>query len=347
MKRRPSVLPSSLAQAITEDFYGWELRGRGWALGDSRIQLEPPFRPCTFRHRVGEIVDDGRVAPLWKRIAASLKRPARDLAPTDGLVLDDERRLLSGHPPKRTFFHISFPESVKLSKEVTQRLLASIAYCSAPLAMEFVGRGNLRCQLAVAEQDAPMVEPLLRSFMPDATITVGADLVAASVHDGAHRAMVDFGLSDEFMLPIGMPTRFDPHPLTAVLAALGSLSADERGAVQVLFAPAHAAWAPEMTRAVAGPSGAGVFEDAPWMTARCQEKVEHSLFAVAMRLCVWASGAEGARSLARSATSGLQTFAAPQGNAFIPLTNDLPRRRPRKRFPRPRRKAYRHASQFR
>lgn len=314
----------SLAQIVTEDFYSWELRGRGWALSNSPVELEPPLRSCTYRRGLPAVIDDGRVPRLWKRVAASFA--GSDNRPVPGgqslSVAEDEPLRIAASAPLRTFLHLSLPDSVKLSKETTQRLLASVTYCSAPLAIEFVGgSGGLRCQFAVAQQDAPMIEPLLRGFMPDATVAIGADLVDAHYRTGASCAVVDFGLSDEFTVPVGVPARFDPHPLTAALAALASLPPGETGVLQVLFVPIRGAWAAEMTRAVAGPGGGGVFDDAPWMVARCQDKIAHPLFAVVMRLCARAENLDRAWGIVRNAASGLQPFVSPQGNAFIPLSN--------------------------
>ena len=41
----PDATPPTVAELLTDQFYRWELRGRGWQLADAPIELEPPFRP--------------------------------------------------------------------------------------------------------------------------------------------------------------------------------------------------------------------------------------------------------------------------------------------------------------
>ena len=41
----PDTTPATVAELLTDQFYRWELRGRGWKLADAPVELEPPFRP--------------------------------------------------------------------------------------------------------------------------------------------------------------------------------------------------------------------------------------------------------------------------------------------------------------
>ena len=41
----PPRAVSAQAVALTEGFYAWEVRGRGWDVYDFPVALEPPFRP--------------------------------------------------------------------------------------------------------------------------------------------------------------------------------------------------------------------------------------------------------------------------------------------------------------
>src|ERR1700693_6592962 len=52
----------SASEALTRQFYEWEMRGRGWQVWSRPVGLEPPFRPF-FGHFVPGspgVVDDGR-----------------------------------------------------------------------------------------------------------------------------------------------------------------------------------------------------------------------------------------------------------------------------------------------
>jgi len=77
---------------------------------------------------------------------------------------------------------------------------------------------------------------------------------------------------------------------------------------------------------VLGPSGDGLFEDAPQMAARCREKIALPLFAVVARAAVASEKEDRTLSIARSMASGLSHLASSQGNELIPLSN---RRYPR------------------
>lgn len=74
---RELILPppqalETLAARLTEDFYAWEERGRGWKLHPYPIDLEPPFRPFVF-HAVtpNRVEDDARRPTFLSRLADS------------------------------------------------------------------------------------------------------------------------------------------------------------------------------------------------------------------------------------------------------------------------------------
>ena len=96
-------------------------------------------------------------------------------------------------------------------------------------------------------------------------------------------AMVDFGLSNEFMRPVRTLASFDADPLAALGAALSDLERAEFGAVQVLFQPVTAPWVESVLRAVTDDRGGSFFVDAPEMLGLAREKVRSPLHAVAVR----------------------------------------------------------------
>ena len=63
------------ARALTEQFYLWELRGRGWDVWPTPVQLEPPFRPFDGHFLPRQLtVDDGRIESVGSRFAQGLGR---------------------------------------------------------------------------------------------------------------------------------------------------------------------------------------------------------------------------------------------------------------------------------
>src|SRR5712691_6298142 len=61
----------SPAELLTEQFYSWERRGRGWRVWDRAVDIEPAFVPFRFHWAHGERteLDDGRQPTLLSRLA--------------------------------------------------------------------------------------------------------------------------------------------------------------------------------------------------------------------------------------------------------------------------------------
>src|SRR2546430_526941 len=64
----------SIEDELREQFYAWELWGRGWAAWPEPVHLEPPFRPFIGHYiRQRPQVDDGRHHTALSRLAALFK----------------------------------------------------------------------------------------------------------------------------------------------------------------------------------------------------------------------------------------------------------------------------------
>src|ERR1700686_940813 len=57
----------TLPERLTEQFYAWELRGRGWQGFARPVALEPPFRPFPG-YVLPPIKDDGHRPGLLRRL---------------------------------------------------------------------------------------------------------------------------------------------------------------------------------------------------------------------------------------------------------------------------------------
>src|SRR5947209_5098777 len=52
---------SQIEEKLTDQFYDWELYGRGWYIWDTPVAPEPPFRPFHGHYAISdEVRDDGR-----------------------------------------------------------------------------------------------------------------------------------------------------------------------------------------------------------------------------------------------------------------------------------------------
>src|ERR1700731_2143614 len=65
-------------EALTEQFYAWEKRGRGWSMFDYPVGLEPPFRPFWGHYLAPEPVraDEARRPSFFGAIVETLRGEA-------------------------------------------------------------------------------------------------------------------------------------------------------------------------------------------------------------------------------------------------------------------------------
>jgi len=66
---------SRLEEQLTEQFYAWERRGRGWDVYEAPVSPEPPFRPF-YGHYLPQIgqLDDGRKPTVIRSFVQFLSR---------------------------------------------------------------------------------------------------------------------------------------------------------------------------------------------------------------------------------------------------------------------------------
>src|SRR5918996_563519 len=119
------------ARELTERFYAWEIRGRGWQAFPYPVGLEPPFRPFPghFVRRPAAPVDDGRretaLSLLMRRIfqapAPAEPEPPDEAEEPDPEVFDDAFPLSE--------ITVSLPQAATVTPGVAERLLVALASC--------------------------------------------------------------------------------------------------------------------------------------------------------------------------------------------------------------------------
>src|SRR5438034_1345505 len=76
-------------ERLTEQFYQWEKRGRGWKVFPHPVPLEPPFRPFSghFLIPAERQIDDGRkhtwASGLIERLLERVRTPSHRLEADD------------------------------------------------------------------------------------------------------------------------------------------------------------------------------------------------------------------------------------------------------------------------
>lgn len=334
MARDSDLAPSggrSPAELLTEQFYAWERRGRGWQVWDNAVDIEPAFVPFRF-HWTGRDpaeLDDGRqptlLSRLTDRVIGSASSRRRDEADLPVLELEDAEPDADEGADELTELRLSLPADQDISPEEVEQLFLALPRLSRPVGFEVVGTSEaIVVQLACATSDRGILTQHLKAYFPDATVSAAERHLESSwgQPDSRHSVVVEFGLSEEFMLPLRVLKRFAVDPLTGVGAALSDLDPGECGVLQVLLQPVRHPWAESIMRAVLDEGGSPFFFDAPEVSKLAREKIERPLFACVIRVAGCSSSPQRAMLVARSIGWALNTLANPPVNRLIPLSND-------------------------
>ena len=315
------------AEELTYRFHEWELRGRGWQLWGYPVELEPPFVPF-----IGHFVEPRRYKDDARQDTAS------------SLIIRLVKKALTYHkryiPPKiPTFeeydpdlffpevlpveFQCSIPVDNRIHKEAAERLIHTFPQWGIPTCFEIIGTADQTIVQFATHHQSSQLKGHIRSYFPDVVVREDTSyLVDEWDMSGDFSIVIDFGLSEEFMLPINSFGNFDLDPLIAVIGALENLEYGEIGVLQVLFSRTYAPWAQSVINSVTDWDGKPFFVDAPELAKLAAYKVSQPLFAVNLRIGVRADSERRMWEIARLIGGSLTQFSTPTSNSFIPLENE-------------------------
>ena len=311
---------SSLIEQATINFYTWESRGRGYYLFDSPVEIEPPYIPFEYVSTAqSEYYDDGKVTLLGRiKSLVSAETSKQDSTQESKDILP----IAINPQPQLHCIKISFPHGYEFSQFSMYELLNHLSFSEHSLSFEIVAQhGTIEIQLTAQRNDIKRLESHINGFFPQVIIKA-KDALDINFDFDKQVAIADFGLDNEFMLPISQADNLNIDPLTSIFATLESLDVDDTAIFQVLFKGVTAPWVNDIQRAVSDGAGGSFFEGYPEFQSGAQEKISNSLFSVVMRI-----GAQGrtdkdskyiAQELARSITS----VSSSQYNRLIPLSNE-------------------------
>lgn len=177
-------------------------------------------------------------------------------------------------------------------------------------------------EVTCAEGDAERVFALLASFVPEASVIEGAPLLRRLWDDGWTQRVVDFGLSQEFVLPLPGRDAFSLDPYVTLIPALARARGGEFVAVSVLFEGVWNPWDKAIREAVSDGEGGCLFSDAPEFLRASEEKTRGRLFAVSLRVAAQAEGDARAWDLVRGTRVVFREFVRSGGNELMPLDNE-------------------------
>src|SRR5579863_2454180 len=304
----------TLPERLTEQFYTWELRGRGWQEFAYPVALEPPYVPFPG-YFLPPIKDDGHRPSFLGRLIA----PAR---PEPELPEIEEPEVESFETDEALIeCVVSLPREEAVKAESAERFLLALSGAGLPLAFEVVGLPDLiRVQLVSRAPDAGLLANQLRAFFPEVSISAEPErLRQLWAVDKGETVLVHFGLAREFMLPLASFRSLDPDPLLPLFGALSELETGEAGLVQVLFVRVRERWAESVMRAVVTGRGEPFFADYPELTKLAREKISRPLYAACLRVAARSGDRTGAWRIVRDLAGGLTHFGAPDANELVPL----------------------------
>ena len=322
----------TLSEKLTANFYRWEQRGRGWQVWDASIELEPPFAPFIVDPRIyPPVVDDGQYPSFtvsllkraWNRLRGMEKAEDEGvLKPLEKDTGESEPDIFLDDSP----FHeliLSPVSNQKVERENAEAFLLTLKYCSLPIIFEVIGTADsVLIQLVCREPDLVQVRQELKAYFPDLVLYEEGETLGRLWDYTGHTAVIDFGLSNEFMRPLCTFKNFEPDPLTGIIGAMENLKKDELAMFQVLFQESRHPWPKNILRSVTDWQGHSFFVDSPEMVRLAEEKVGKPLFASVVRVIGQSPLMDRAWEIAKTVGSGLSLVANPYVNELIPLTND-------------------------
>jgi hypothetical protein len=308
----------SSAALLTQQFYEWEQKGRGWHKAQFSCDLEPPFAPF-FGHFLPEtdIIDDGKRLSFFQSLFSA--------PPTTTIQSVSQEEDIRAYPAtsSTSFTIFAIPKHGKGSAERMEQLLIMLSYRSNTMSVELIGTPEeVVFQVTCRDYDSQYVETQVKAFFPEYGIhETYDDYVENLLRAELPLYTVDFGLSEECMRPLAMLSG-DKECYTALYGILDRLTDSDCVIIQVLFSGVCNPWAEHFLHAVHDNDGKGsFFFDDPDMVKYAHEKVSRPLCAATIRAMTFADTLERAGTLLQHVCTALIHASKSSGNALMPLSD--------------------------
>lgn len=312
-------MDTAKAKLVTEQFYEWERRGRGWDIFDGSVDLEPTFVPFFHHHAPTHAeYDDSKRPGLFGSIA-NIFRP-KETTKADTTAAEPVQQFGMEANEPLCALSVSFPKDQKIAAEDMEQLLLMLSNANYPISFEIVSTETAISQQFVCRKpDAMSAYLQIQAFFPTAIIR---DVSHDSLYilSDTETCVIDLGLSDEFMLPLAVSSKLDPDPYIGLYAALEQVYAGERGIVQILFTGTVNPWSESILRAVSDNAGGAFFANAPDMLPATKEKVSAPLCAVCIRAIGQSESRKRSRSICVEIAQALMHASTSKHNSLAPLS---------------------------
>ena len=312
-------------EQLSDQFYRWESRGRGWKVYGHPVYPEPPFVPFDGHYLSDtQAIDDGRKPTFLSSLVQRFSQKLSGNKQTAANAPIDEQELEPIPLTREALveFHTSLPSDLDINRESFDQFFRNLSLCEEPIAFEIVGAGGrVTVQFASGETDAPTLRRQLQAHFPDATFQQRGPALETTWNscEGDEMLVVEFGLAREFMFSLQVG-KFDPF--IGIIGALAELKQNEIAVFQVLFQATREDWPDSIMASVTHADGKPFFVNMPELASAAETKVSRPIYAAIVRIAVKAGQFENCLNIARDVAGSLCVFANPHGNELIPLTND-------------------------
>ncbi|GAB3910065.1 type IV secretory system conjugative DNA transfer family protein [Mucilaginibacter boryungensis] len=309
------------ARKLTQQFYQWEQRGRGWHLFGEPVQLEPVFEPFFGHYAESEIIDDGVRLSWWHKVLPGQHATTETSIDPSPPVVEAYSCPSDG---ESVVYTVALSKQYAASPAGAEQLLTMLALSQKPVSFELVATHQRAVlQFACQADNEYWLTTQLRAYLPDCTvIKSGEDALVALLEEPGPASITDFGIAEEFMRPIGTYDGKGYDPYAALFGMIEHLGEAEAVALQVLFCGTCNAWAESILKSVSDSEGGSFFYDAPEMPALAREKSARPLAAAAIRLITCADTEGHAATLMRHATMAVQQSSRSPYNSLSPLGHE-------------------------
>lgn len=322
----------ALTEYLTAQFYAWEQRGRGWKVFAEPVHLESDFIPF-FGHkkpRGTAPIDDGRRPRFFPKLQESLglfKKPSassygqeafeklEELYPVDALVYDNSNPVIE--------LQVNFDKDTRVLFDSMEQLLLMLSTNDGIVGFEIFGtREKIIIQFVCTGTNAISFKSYISAYIPGVVILESRESLRGAIGSNRPTYLIDLGLRDEFMRPLKTWTKFDPDPLSGIIATLESLGESEFAMLQVLFQSTVNPWVESAYRAITDGTGDPFFANSSETITLAKEKFGSPLFAAVVRTIGQASSDEHALNIASQLSQSLISFSRSGSNSLIPLTGE-------------------------
>ncbi len=314
----------------------WETRGRGWDVFMTPVEIESSFFPFYNLLQLPEkpVFDDGRKESFFSRLTRGNSDNSSSstalLASYKQELIEYESALSEQQDPFNCRYYneefielqLVLPKELNVPNSVAENLIASFSYLNHPVSFEVIGtKDEIIIQFASTEKDLSQVKQQITSHIPECFLKETSFFLTDHwINGGSSELIVDFGLSNQFALPLKTPPETDF--LITATGAVSDLMDNEIGVVQILFQKTQEDWANEVFEAINYFEGISPFSETKHLIPLAKEKLRFPLFAVCIRVASRAFHDQRAWQILRNLGAGLTHLSNPVGNELIPLSNE-------------------------